>query len=176
MRVKELRALAQSLGDTKFVQQLGPFVLIRRPPREVVAQKTAELSMRSTAPGKRDRERESALAIMHEFQSLDVVTLPPMGDEDEIVIGRQPDCDVVIEEPSVSKRHAIVQWDAKKQRAVLKDLASSNGTFVDEVRLGRKAQPLDDTAVLTFGDVDFWYMPSASLHWKLVRWSPTGNA
>ncbi|MFL5318970.1 MAG: FHA domain-containing protein [Myxococcaceae bacterium] len=174
MKVRELKGLAQTLGAEKFVAQLGPFVLIQRPPREIVAQKDAEIALRSTMPSRRDRTTESALAIIHEFQNLHVAALPPMSDKDEIVLGRQPDCDVVVDEASVSKRHASFKWDDQKKRCLLKDLGSSNGTFVDEAKLGRKEQVLEDTAVLTFGDVDFWYMPSASLHWRLMHWSPQG--
>lgn len=175
MRVRELKGLAQRLGAERFVEQLGPFVLIQRPPREVVAQKDAQLAMRTTMPSRRDRTTESALNIISEFEHLLVADLPPVGDKDEIVLGRQPDCDVVLEDPSVSKRHASFRWDAQKKRCILKDLGSSNGTYVDEAKLGRKEHPLEDTVVLTFGDVDFWYMPTASLHWRLMHWSAPGG-
>lgn len=170
MRVKELRSLASSWGEKEFVHQLGPFVLIQRPPREVVAAKTLALAQRQTSPSKRDREQESALAIIHEFHDLLVTSLPPMQDKDSLVVGRQPDCDLIIEDPSVSKRHAMLKWDAKKNSCTVQDLGSSNGTFVDEAKMGRGAEALSEPAVLSFGDVDYWYMPSATLHWKLVHW------
>lgn len=156
------------MGEKEFVHQLGPFVLIQRPPREVVAAKTLELAQRQTSPSKRDREQESALAIIHEFHDLTVATLPPMQDRDSLVVGRLPDCDLIIEDPSVSKRHATLKWDAKKAVCTVVDLGSSNGTFVDEARVGTQA--LREPAVISFGDVDYWYMPSATLHWKLVHW------
>lgn len=170
MRVKELRSLAANWGEKEFVHQLGPFVLIQRPPREVVAAKTAELATRVTSPSKRDREQESALAIIHEFHDLMVASLPPMQDKDSLVVGRLPDCDLIIEDPSVSKRHAVLKWEAKKKSCSLQDLGSSNGTFVDEERLGRGARALSEPAVLSFGDVDYWFMPTPTLHWKLTHW------
>lgn len=170
MRVQELRSLAKNWAEPQFVHQLGPFVLIQRPPREVVAAKTAELAQRITSPSKRDREQESALAIIHEFHDLMVATLPPMQDRDTLIVGRLPDCDLIIEDPSVSKRHASLKWDAKKGVCVLHDLGSSNGTFIDEAKIGRGNESLREPAVLSFGDVDYWYMPSATLHWKLLHW------
>ncbi len=50
-----------------------------------------------------------------------------------IVIGRSLDADVPIPHPSVSRRHALIEeTDAG---FVISDLGSSNGTFVDEVRV-----------------------------------------
>lgn len=170
VRVKELRALASKWPEKEFVHQLGPFVLIQRPPRQVVAAKQMELSQRQTSPSKRDREQESALVIIHEFHDLTVASLPPVHDRDTLTVGRLPDCDVIIDDPSVSKRHASLKWDAKKGVCTLHDLGSSNGTFVDEARVGRGDHPLREPAVLSFGDVDYWYMPSATLHWKLIHW------
>jgi predicted component of type VI protein secretion system len=170
VRVKELRSLAANWSEKEFVHQLGPFVLIQRPPREVLAQKAMEIAQKVTSPSKRDREQESALAIIHQFHDLMVASLPPMMEKDELVVGRLPDCDLIIEDPSVSKRHAVLKWDAKKNVCSLKDLGSSNGTFVDEARLGRSAQELKEPVVLSFGDVDYWFMPTATLHWKLVHW------
>ena len=39
-----------------------------------------------------------------EFEDLVVATLPPMSDSDELVVGRQPDCELVVNDSSVSKR------------------------------------------------------------------------
>jgi adenylate cyclase len=47
----------------------------------------------------------------------------------ETVVGRQPACDLVIDDPSVSRRHAKLSVIGGTCR--LKDLESRNGTFVD---------------------------------------------
>ncbi len=67
-----------------------------------------------------------------------------------ITIGRTPNNDIVLPQPTVSKVHAIAThaqggWS-------LSDSRSSNGTFVDGVRLppGEK-RPLEDGAELRFG-------------------------
>ncbi|KAI4288731.1 MAG: hypothetical protein L6R35_002010 [Caloplaca aegaea] len=62
------------------------------------------------------------------------------------LIGRHPECDRVIELPTVSNRHCIVFSENKNGElvALIEDL-SSNGTFVNEVILGRnKRQELED--------------------------------
>lgn len=51
------------------------------------------------------------------------------------VIGRDDDCDLVLDDPKVSKHHAAISLQGP--RPVLEDLESSNGTFVN----GRKVQP-----------------------------------
>ena len=47
--------------------------------------------------------------------------------------GRDPGCDVVISEATVSRRHAEVKWDGHE--LVVEDLGSSGGTFVNDVRV-----------------------------------------
>jgi hypothetical protein len=48
-------------------------------------------------------------------------------------IGRAPDCDCVIAEPSVSRRHASLRRAG--ERWLLRDLGSSNGTRVNGIRV-----------------------------------------
>jgi hypothetical protein len=52
---------------------------------------------------------------------------------DQAVIGRDPSCEVVLQEAAVSRRHAEIDWTY--QGYVLRDLGSSNGTFVNAVEI-----------------------------------------
>ena len=52
---------------------------------------------------------------------------PPSG---SWVIGRSQGCDVVLDDPAVSRRHARVSTDGPGGRAVIADLGSRNGTVV----------------------------------------------
>jgi len=45
------------------------------------------------------------------------------------VIGREPDCEVLLAESAVSRRHAEIEWTYHGYR--LRDLGSRNGTFVN---------------------------------------------
>jgi pSer/pThr/pTyr-binding forkhead associated (FHA) protein len=47
-----------------------------------------------------------------------------------LLIGREPDNDVVVDYPEVSARHALVVWEGTPGQAVIEDLGSSNGTGV----------------------------------------------
>lgn len=49
------------------------------------------------------------------------------------VIGRSPDCSIVLKSPGVSRQHAAIQ--IKDGAVTLEDLDSSNGTYVDGVRV-----------------------------------------
>jgi hypothetical protein len=50
-------------------------------------------------------------------------------DGESLVVGRDPACELVLEDPRVSKRHARLEWYGAGWS--LNDLGSKNGTFVD---------------------------------------------
>jgi hypothetical protein len=56
---------------------------------------------------------------------------------DRLLVGRHPACDVVVADPSVSRRHAQLAF--RDGAWVLQDLASTNGTTVNGERVGRTA-------------------------------------
>jgi hypothetical protein len=78
-----------------------------------------------------------------------------------IVVGRSRDCDVVLEDASVSGRHARLAW--KDGRILVEDLGSANGTWLagdkidratvrpgDDVRLGNCTIPWSDARLRPF--------------------------
>lgn len=78
-----------------------------------------------------------------------------------IVIGRAPDCDVRLDEPTVSSRHARLRWEGTQ--IVVEDLGSANGTWVggqrvtsarvragDEVVLGGASLPWSEPGLAQF--------------------------
>lgn len=175
LSVREVRALAAKLPLAQFEQQMGPFALVQRPPRPVLAQHAMAQATQKTQHAKRGNPAESALLLILEFEDLIVTTLPPVEGADSFSVGRAPDCDLVVDDPSVSKRHAELRWNAATRQAAVKDLGSTNGTHIDEVSIGTKLAPLFDGTVLTFGDVDFWYLLTGTLYEKLVRGSAHGG-
>ena len=56
----------------------------------------------------------------------------------ETTIGRSEDCHIVVGEGLVSRLHARVVLE--RDRPYIEDLASANGTFVNQVRLHGRAQ------------------------------------
>jgi hypothetical protein len=63
-------------------------------------------------------------------------------------IGRNEESEIVLVDPSVSRAHAIVEVNAGKP--VVRDLGSTNGTFVNGRRV--RAHPLRDGDELLFGN------------------------
>jgi predicted component of type VI protein secretion system len=63
-------------------------------------------------------------------------------------IGRSEESDVFLVDPSVSRTHAIVEVDGIEP--VVRDLGSTNGTFVNGERI--EARPLRDGDELMFGN------------------------
>ena len=65
-------------------------------------------------------------------------------------IGRDAtECDIVLDDDTVSAEHAAVLYE--NEQFVLYDLASTNGTFLNERRIQR--QPLMDDDVVQLGEV-----------------------
>src|SRR5207237_386632 len=76
------------------------------------------------------------------------------------IIGRGEGCDIVLEDGSVSRRHARLARDERGHYRI-EDLGSANGTFVDGARIAAPT-PLSDGVKLRFGDVEllFWRPPA----------------
>jgi ABC transport system ATP-binding/permease protein len=55
----------------------------------------------------------------------------------EMIIGRDPDVDIIINSPAVSRKHARIL--VQDRATILEDLGSSNGTFVNEIKLAGQA-------------------------------------
>jgi pSer/pThr/pTyr-binding forkhead associated (FHA) protein len=64
------------------------------------------------------------------------------------VIGRDPEADVVLDNPGISRQHAEIHRK-DDGRFVLKDLGSSNGTLVDKKRVTEET--LRNGAVIQIG-------------------------
>lgn len=59
----------------------------------------------------------------------------PLGDQQEIIVGRASDLDMVLVEDMVSRRHARIA--CSEQQIVIEDLGSTNGTFVNGEKIKR---------------------------------------
>jgi Protein of unknown function (DUF3662)/FHA domain len=70
-----------------------------------------------------------------------------IGDQ-PIVIGRQPDCDIVFDDPNISRRHAEIRVAAGE--FTVSDLGSTNGTKVNGVAV-TIARALRDGDIVTLG-------------------------
>lgn len=78
--------------------------------------------------------------------------------EGDITIGAGDKNDIVIDLPAVSWNHALMV--SRNERILLQDSASTNGTFVNEVRVTRPRE-LEHGDLLRFGNVEYrlWIKP-----------------
>ena len=66
-------------------------------------------------------------------------------------VGRLENLEIMLNEPSVSRRHAEVRVTGEGW--VLLDLGSSNGTFLNDVRVGRTPQRVRQNDIIRCGDI-----------------------
>ena len=74
-----------------------------------------------------------------------------MLDEGDHLLGRDPDLELFLDSPSVSRRHALIRISAAQ--ATVEDLGSKNGTFVRGRRIERPTR-LEDGDVVTVGSIE----------------------
>ncbi|HKH93951.1 MAG TPA: adenylate/guanylate cyclase domain-containing protein [Gemmatimonadaceae bacterium] len=79
-----------------------------------------------------------------------------------LIVGRAPTCDLSVADPTISRRHAELLVD--DEQVSLRDLGSSNGTFVNGRKVAAATLEVDD--LIAFGKVAF----------RLAAWVPTPNA
>ena len=172
LTVKELKALGSRLTEPFFVKQIGPFALVQKPPRPVVEQMAMRMGAQRTAFAESPASIEQMqLAVYLHFDGLHVATLPPMrGTTEHLTVGRLPSCELVINDPSVSKQHAVLSWHAQAGACTVEDLGSTNGTLLNGQRLEpRREAFVRDGFLLRFGDADFAFFTAQSLYKRLRR-------
>src|SRR3954447_4075762 len=103
--------------------------------------------MSGTAPPRDEQAAEAALLVGRRR-----VSLPAAG---RLTIGRDPASDLVLEDSRVSWRHAEITTE--DGRATVRDLGSSNGTWLAGRRLASDPVALEDDAAFTIGDVRIRY-------------------
>jgi DNA-binding winged helix-turn-helix (wHTH) protein len=80
--------------------------------------------------------------------------------EGENIVGRDAGVQVRLDNPAVSRRHARIVVSGSG--ALLEDLGSKNGTFLDGQRLAATPVPLHDGSQLAFGTILATYRESGS--------------
>lgn len=84
----------------------------------------------------------------------------------QVVLGRAKTCDIVLDDPAVSRRHArLVRSD---ERVTIEDLGSSRGTFVNGQRI-TAAQPLRTGDLVAIGRFTLKLTPDGNLEQRDYR-------
>ncbi len=170
LSVKELKLFVHRLSEKEFRKQLGPFVLIQRPPGQA-GHDTNKMGVppnaQRTSMARPEVVSTGALSLLFQFEELMVATVPPMEGVDELSVGRSPDNELVIDDPSASKKHAVLRWDAANNRCTVQDLGSTNGTFLNASVRIRRETTLKNGDILSFGEVQYWFLLTDTLYGKL---------
>jgi len=84
-------------------------------------------------------------------------------EQPDTLIGRDPKCAIWIDVPGVSRRHASIRLvsNGETTEAIIEDLASTNGTFVDD-RPVDSAVTLVDRQTIRVGEATLTFRASAS--------------
>src|SRR5215813_7868616 len=98
-------------------------------------------------------QRTEALLVHHSNPSLHFqFPETPLSETTPLTIGRQAGVHLLIDEGSISRRHAVIGYINKQY--MVQDLGSTNGTFVNNKRVDL-AQPcvLQSNDILRFGNL-----------------------
>jgi pSer/pThr/pTyr-binding forkhead associated (FHA) protein/tetratricopeptide (TPR) repeat protein len=74
----------------------------------------------------------------------------------KLVVGRMPPAAVLLEDDSISRKHAEVERNARGV-AILRDLGSANGTLLNGERIGQEPLELTPGDIIQFGMVEMVY-------------------
>jgi hypothetical protein len=176
LTIREIRKLGSKLSADRFVREVGPFALIQRPETLQPGEGTQVMgempaNARTTQVARPEKLTGDVLSMLFQFDDLLVATLPPLDGGGELSVGRAPDCDLVLDDGSVSKRHATLHWNEEKRLCTLEDLGSTNGTHLNGAIRIRKAVELRDGDIIGFGEMVFWYLLSPTLFDRIQKGS-----
>jgi pSer/pThr/pTyr-binding forkhead associated (FHA) protein len=77
-------------------------------------------------------------------------------EQETILIGRDMSCDVVLDYKRVSRRHAVIRFEGGV--ATVQDLASTNGTMLNDDLLTPDPKRLQDGDVITISPVTITFV------------------
>jgi hypothetical protein len=85
-------------------------------------------------------------------------------------VGRRSTCDVFLNDFTVSKLHAKIRYDGKLTTYHLEDCGSSNGTFINGIRVEKgQLVPLQNNDIVGFGRLDLTYLTPAGFYRYLTE-------
>ena len=86
----------------------------------------------------------------------------------ENVIGRDPSCNIWLDDPDVSRRHARICIDSLRGSVTLEDLESTNGTSIRRSRVNG-ATGLVNGDVIRIGPVEFKFRREEPQETRRIR-------
>jgi S-DNA-T family DNA segregation ATPase FtsK/SpoIIIE len=115
----------------------------------------ARISPAEAAPDSREADHaQLELRVIAGFDAGHRARLAASG----VVVGRDPDCELTLDDDSVSRRHLRVEPSPGGLRATITDLGSVNGTWVEGQRIKERIE-IEPETVFEAGDVAFTIAP-----------------
>jgi pSer/pThr/pTyr-binding forkhead associated (FHA) protein len=117
-------------------------------PRRLIGDLNLRPSRRDTWARLRDAAQAAIarLAGVDRADELTLLALDWTGRQEELVLGRHPECDVVLADPTVSRQHARLVF--RSSRWIIQDLHSTNKTLLNGGRIGRSELHPGDRLIL----------------------------
>jgi len=162
LKVAQLRKLASFPLDALSLE-IGPMALVQKPPPADLQRAEMQFALSRTISSK-PKIASHALSLLLGFDDMLVVPIGNRESTGEMVLGRAPDADVHVADPSASGHHAKLRWDAWKREVFLSDLGSTNGTFVNGKALKNGEEQLKEGATISLGDAAFLLVRAETLY------------
>lgn len=168
LSVRDLRQLAAK-GE---LRARVPFAaLVQQPPDELRRRAALQQPRTVVLPTKPQLARH-ALTLVLGFDEMVAFVVGAGADRIER-IGRAAENEIVVEDPSVSSVHGEITWQSEPGVVAIRDLGSTNGTFINGAQVGDQFAILSDGEVLSVGDAAFVYVTIDSLE-GLLRMGGAG--
>lgn len=109
--------------------------------------------------GNNDNKGNPYLKLMNRREHFNFKIQESYVIDEEISIGRSKKSDIVIQDPFLSHRH--VSFSLRDDACFVKDEGSTNGTFVNDQRIGEEEVVLNDGDKIHIGQLDFIFVDTA---------------
>jgi len=157
--------LATKLGETAFCHQLQVPVLVVPVPD--TGNSFQSCPTRVVPEEEQSSPNSRYTRLSHQAGLIELHPGQP-NPEQRVTIGRSEDNDVVLQDGTVSSRHAAILFDAHTASFALQDQESTNGTAIN----GRsvvplRVTPIQDGDVLSFGDAVFLFFTPSGFYQAL---------
>jgi len=174
MDLPQLLALARRVTRDEFIRQFDhPF--LSRPRLSSTAFGGDEEQVATDVRSYDSRADEAMRPAAVRFVPLVRNSASPYTDR--ITVGRTANCDVVLNEKSVSKLHALFWPAADFDHWAVSDARSANGSWLNEKRLAPlDRMPIRPGDLLRFGELEVKFIDPTILYEMLVRRLPRGLA
>ncbi len=122
--------------------------------RAIIVSPDDYIQVGSTVFRFRVMENHSSKTAPASYHPVESGTRMVQMNQKSIYIGRDPGNDMVLNHPMVSRRHARIDYQNGQYH--ISDLNSTNGTFVDGVRISR-ATPVRQGALISIGNYSYYF-------------------